>query len=123
MASFYLVDDSLFVLTQLKQILQKAGHTVAGTAQNGEAALAYLEGCSTLPDVITLDITMPGMDGIDVLRRIRKSWPEILCIVVTGLGKKDFVLEARGLGAAGYIIKPLNRDRVLEKLAEALSCF
>jgi DNA-binding NtrC family response regulator len=61
------------------------------------------------------------MDGMDVLRRIRKSWPEILCIVVTGLGKKDLVVEARCLGAAGYIIKPLNRDRVLEKLAEALS--
>jgi len=120
MARFYLVDDSLFVLTQLKQILIKGGHAVIGSAQSGEAALGYLEGHADAVDVITLDITMPGLDGLEALRRIRERWPQLICVVITGLGKRDLVLEARGLGAAGYLIKPLRRDAVLEKLAEIL---
>jgi two-component system chemotaxis response regulator CheY len=120
MARFYLVDDSLFVLTQLKQIVQKGGHEVSGSAQNGEAALQYLEEHAGAVDVITLDITMPGIDGMETLRRIRCRWPDKICIVVSGLAKRDLVLEARALGAAGYIIKPLSRDAVLERLAEIL---
>ena len=120
MARFYLVDDSLFVLTQLRQILQKGGHEVCGSAQNGDAALQYLEEYADTIDVITLDITMPGPDGIETLRRIRARWPEKVCIVVSGLAKRDLVLEARALGAAGYIIKPLSRDAVMERLAEIL---
>jgi len=120
MARFYLVDDSLFVLTQLKQIIQKGGHEVCGSAQNGEAALQYLEEHASAIDVITLDITMPGPDGIETLRRIRERWPEKVCIIVSGLAKRDLVLDARNLGAAGYLLKPLSRDAVLARLAEIL---
>ena len=118
MACFYLIDDSLFVLTQLKQILQKGGHEVCGSAQNGEAALQYLEEQHHIPDAITLDITMPGMDGMEVLRQIRERWPEKTCVIISGLAGRDLVLEARKLGAVGYIVKPLIRETVLDKLRE-----
>jgi len=121
MARFYLVDDSLFVLTQLTQILEKGGHQVAGSAQSGEDALRFLEEHADAVDAITLDITMPGLDGMEILARIHKEWPALIPLIVSGLAKRDLVLEAGRLGAAGYLIKPLVRERVLEKIAEALA--
>jgi len=120
MARFYLVDDSLFVLTQLTQILEKGGHQVVGSAQNGEDALQFLEEHADMADAVTIDITMPGLDGMGLLERIHQKWPALIPLIVSGLAKRELVLEAGRLGAAGYLIKPLVRERVIEKIAEAL---
>jgi two-component system chemotaxis response regulator CheY len=120
MARFYLVDDSLFVLTQLKQILEKGGHEVVDSAQSGEMALQFLEERAREIEVVTIDITMPGADGMTILDRIHQKWPAIITLIVSGLAKRDLVLEAGRLGASGYLIKPLVRERVLEKIAEVL---
>lgn len=120
MARVLIVDDSSFILTQMSQILIKGGHTVAGTAADGDQALAFLAGHSAAVDIVTLDVTMPGASGIEVLRRIAGSWPHIACLVVTGIGKKETVIESRELGAAGYLIKPLSSAKVLAKIDEVL---
>jgi len=121
MASILIVDDSAFVTTQLTQILVKGGHTVSAALPGGDEAIAFLEENAGSINLVTLDITMPGTSGIDTLRHIRMHWPGILCVVVSGIGKKETVLETRELGAAGYIVKPLSRERVLSKIGEILS--
>ena len=120
MARVLIVDDSSFILTQLSQILVKGGHSVAGTAADGEQAMAFLAGNSAAVDIVTLDVTMPGAGGIEVLRLIRTSYPHIACLVVTGIGKKETVIETRELGAAGYLIKPLSSAKVLARIDEIL---
>jgi len=121
LARILVVDDSAFVTTQLSQILVKGGHTIAAVAVSGDDAIACLEARADQIDLVTLDITMPGTSGVDTLRHIRMHWPQMLCVVVSGIGKKETVLEVRELGAAGYIIKPLQRERVLEKISEVLA--
>lgn len=121
MARILVADDSIFITTQLSQILTKGGHTIAGLANSGDEAIAFLETRANEVDLVTLDITMPGTSGVDTLRHIRMNWPLLPCVVVSGIGKKETVLEVRELGAAGYIVKPLQRERVLEKITAVLA--
>ena len=121
MARILVVDDSSFVTTQLSQIMIKGGHTVAAAVSSGDEAISFLEKYKDLVDLVTLDITMPGTSGIDTLRHLRLHWPEIACVVVSGIGKRETVLATKELGAAGYIIKPLEKTRVLDKIEEVLA--
>lgn len=113
------VDDDKLMREVLKAILRDEGYTVAGEAGNGEAALALCD--KSRPDVVCLDVNMPGMSGLDVLKALRKRCPDTKVVMITGDASMGTVREAVGLGALGYIIKPFNVGRVVDSLKACLS--
>ncbi len=113
-----LVDDSAFVVKQLQQIFVSENYKVVGTAENGEeGVLMYKE---HKPDLVTLDITMPKMDGITALTKIMEFDKEAKVVMVSALGKEDMVKKALLAGAKNYITKPLDRKKVLERVKMVL---
>lgn len=115
------VDDSQFILKQMHQILVSRNFNVVDTALNGvEALMKYKEKQNDI-HLITLDITMPEMDGLTTLKKLKEINPEVNVIMVTALGTADTVKEAIKLGAKGYIVKPLNREKVLERIGKIFS--
>lgn len=116
-----IVDDSLFVAKQLGQILTSEGYDVVATAADGKEGLdKYKELCPNI-DLVTMDITMPKMDGITALDQIMAFDKNAKVIMVSALGKEELVKKSLLLGAKNYIIKPLNRAKVLERIAASLN--
>ncbi len=110
------VDDSVFVTKQLQQILVSEAYDVVATAENGEVALEKYKSMYPEIDLVTMDITMPKMDGIEALRRLVEFDKNAKIIMISAIGKQDLVKEALILGAKNYIVKPLNRNKVLERI-------
>src|SRR5690348_15311762 len=98
------IDDEPQVGMIFSKVLQSAGYEVVA-AESGEEALKKLE---TRPDVIFLDIKLPGMDGVETLRRIRKSSPDLPVVMMTAYQTVDSAVESMRLGACDYLIKPLD---------------
>ncbi|MDR1316898.1 MAG: response regulator [Spirochaetales bacterium] len=116
-----IVDDSIFVAKQLSQILTSVGFEVAATAEDGEAGLEKYKELFPNVDVVTMDITMPKMDGITALEKIIEFDKNANVIMVSALGKNDLVKKALLTGAKNYIIKPLDRKKVLERIVALLN--
>jgi two-component system chemotaxis response regulator CheY len=112
------VDDSQFILKQLSQIFVSRHFTVVDTALNGAEALLKYKAKQADIHLITLDITMPEMDGLTALKKLKELDPDVNIIMVTALGTADTVKEAIKLGAKGYIVKPLDRGKVLERIGK-----
>jgi len=110
------VDDSMFVAKQLTQILTSAGFEIAGTAANGEEAIEKYKELHPKVDLVTMDITMPRMDGVSALKKIIDFDKEAVVIMISALGKNDLVKESLMTGAKNYIVKPLDRKKVLERV-------
>lgn len=115
MKSVLIVDDSRTSRRVLKDILERAGYKIAGEAINGKEGVEMYE--KLRPDIVTMDITMPEMDGIEALRTIKKEHPEAVIIMVTAAGQKDKMMEAVKIGAAEFVAKPFVEETVLEALA------
>lgn len=116
-----LVDDSVFVTKQISQILGSEGYEIVGTAGDGfEGVQKYKELCPNV-DLVTMDITMPKMDGITALEQIMEFDKNARVVMITALGKEELVKKAILMGAKNYIIKPLDRKSVLERVATILS--
>ncbi len=115
-----IVDDSIFVKKQLGQILTSEGFEVVATAANGKEALELYQENHPGIDIVTLDITMPVMDGITALEKIIAFDSEARIIMVSALGKQDLVKKSFMLGAKNYIVKPLDRKKVLERFSRVL---
>lgn len=116
MASVLIVDDAFVIREKLRIILKKAGHEVVGEAGNGlQATMMYKR---LRPDIVTMDITMPGVNGIDGLKRIRAYDSHACVIVISAMSQKTMVLEALEAGAAGFILKPFNHQKVLAVIEE-----
>ena len=114
-----IVDDSAFVVKQLQQIFVSEKYNVVGTAENGEeGVLLYKE---YKPDLVTMDITMPKMEGITALTKIIEYDKNAKVVMVSALGKEDMVKKALLAGAKNYITKPLDRKKVLERIKMVLS--
>ena len=113
-SSVLIVDDSRTSRRILKDILDRAGYKVAGEAINGKEGVAYY--VKFQPDIVTMDITMPEMDGIEALRQIKRENPKAKVIMITAAGQKDKMMEAVKLGAAEFISKPFVEETVLEAL-------
>ncbi|WP_198469617.1 response regulator [Acetomicrobium sp. S15 = DSM 107314] len=119
MTRVLVVDDAAFMRMMLKDILLKGGFEIAGEATNGaEAVRLYQE---LKPDLVTMDITMPEVDGIAAVKEIKKIDPNAKVVMVSAMGQQAMVIEAIQAGASDFIVKPFQPDRVLEALKKALS--
>ena len=118
MARILIVDDSEFFRETLREIFEQEGHAVAGEAENGaEGFELYKE---LRPDLTTMDITMPVMDGIEALRLILAYDPEAKVIMASSSAQNNKVSESLILGAYEFLPKPFDRNRLLEVVAEVL---
>ena len=111
-----LVDDETEFATTLAERLELRGMTVR-TAADGEAALPMVE--DDPPDIIVLDLMMPGIGGMETLKRIKASHADIPVILLTGRGSTKEGIEGMRLGAFDYMMKPIDLDQLLQKLEEA----
>ena len=114
-----IVDDATFMRMMLRDILSKNGFEIVGEAENGKIAVQMYE--ELKPDVVTMDITMPEMDGIAAVKEIKTTYPDAKVVMVSAMGQQAMVIEAIRSGAADFIVKPFQPDRVLEALGKALS--
>jgi len=113
-----IVDDAAFMRMMLKNILSQNGYEIAGEASNGlEAVNLYKE---LKPDLVTMDITMPEMDGITAVKEIKKIDPEAKIIMCSAMGQQAMVIESIQAGAKDFIVKPFQPDRVLEAVRKVL---
>ena len=116
MIKVIIVDDSRIFRKMLKAVFVENGHEVIGEAGNGEEVLEMLKTCT--PDLITLDITMPVMDGITALQKIKEEYPSQKVIMVSAAGQKAKVIDSLKYGAADFIQKPFDPDDVAAVLAK-----
>jgi two-component system, chemotaxis family, chemotaxis protein CheY len=116
--SVLIVDDLAFIKIVLRDILEKAGFRVAGEASNGEQAIALYQ--DTRPDVVLMDITMPGMDGLVAMKKIREIDPAAKVIICSSVGQQQVMIQALQQGARDFIVKPFQPARVVSALKKAL---
>ena len=112
------VDDAALMRMMVKDILSKNGYEVVGEAENGAKALEKYQ--ELKPDLTTMDITMPEMDGISAVKEIRKIDPNAKIVMCSAMGQQAMVIEAIQAGARDFIVKPFQADRVLEAVRKAV---
>jgi len=115
-----IVDDSMFVTKQISQILTSEGFDVVGSASDGEQGVEKYKELYPNVDLVTMDITMPKMDGVTALEKILEFDKEAKIVMISALGKQDLVKKSLMLGAKNYIVKPLDRAKVLERILMSL---
>lgn len=115
--TFLVVDDAVFMRTVLKKMLSEAGYCVVGEAGNGIEAIELAQ--KYKPDMMTLDITMPEMDGIEAIEGILKVSPHTQIIMCSAMGQQAKVVEAIKRGAKDFIVKPFEKTRVLQAILNA----
>jgi len=114
------VDDSMFIAKQLGQIFSSEGFEVVATAADGSQGLEKYKEMHPNVDMVTMDITMPVMDGVTALEKILEFDKEANVIMISALGKEDVVKKCLLMGAKSYIVKPLDRKKVLERVVSVL---
>ena len=114
------IDDSMFVTKQLSQILTSEGFEIVGIATDGEEGIEKYKELFPNVDIVTMDITMPKMDGVTALEKIMEFDKEARVVIISALGKQDLVKKSLLLGARNYIVKPLDRKKVLERILMSL---
>ena len=119
MPSVLIADDAAFMRMMIKNILTEAGYEIAGEAENGVVAVAKWK--ELRPDLTTMDITMPEMDGIAALKEIREADPSAKVVMCSAMGQQAMVIESIQAGARDFIVKPFQADRVIEAVSKALS--
>ena len=113
-----IVDDAAFMRMMIKDILQKNGFDVVGEASNGVEAVNLYK--KERPDVVTMDITMPDMDGIEAVKEIRVYDSNAKIIMCSAMGQQSMVMDAIKSGAKDFIVKPFQADRVLEAIRKVI---
>jgi len=115
-----IVDDSMFVTKQISQILTSEGFEVVGSASDGEQGVEKYKELYPNVDLVTMDITMPKMDGVAALEKILEFDKNARIVMISALGKQDLVKKSLMIGAKNYIVKPLDRAKVLERIMMSL---
>ena len=116
MLKVLIVDDSLIIRKKISKILENLGHKVVFDATNGQEAIdAYFK---YKPDLVTMDITMPDMDGITAVKHIIKDEKEAKIIMITSHGQEDMVIKSIQAGAVGYILKPITDEKLAQVIGE-----
>ena len=111
MAKILIVDDSRTMRKMLRGMLTEAGHEVVAEAGNGAEAMKSIK--EFMPDLVTLDITMPEMDGLTCLKLIKTDFPQVKVIMVSAAGQKEKVLEALKCGASDFLQKPFENENAI----------
>ena len=114
-----IVDDAAFMRMMIKDILTKNGYEVVGEAENGLKAIQLYK--EHKPDLVTMDITMPEMDGIQAVKEIKKMDPSAKVIMCSAMGQQMMVMEAIQAGARDFIVKPFQQERVIQAIEKALA--
>ncbi|MGI5936498.1 MAG: response regulator [Oscillospiraceae bacterium] len=114
MAKIMIVDDAAFMRITIKNMLKKSSHEVVGEAENGKVAVERYKLLN--PDIVTMDITMPEMDGITALKEIMKIDPSAKVIMVSAMGQEAMVREAVINGAKGFIVKPFKEEGIISAI-------
>jgi two-component system chemotaxis response regulator CheY len=115
MKKVLIVDDAAFMRVSIKNMLSKNGYEVAGEAENGKIALQKFQELN--PDVVTMDITMPEMDGLESLKAILAIQPAAQVVMISAMGQESMVRDAVISGAKGFIVKPFKEDVLVSALA------
>lgn len=117
---FVIVDDAIFMRTLLKRMIEEEeNYKVVGEARNGYEAIQQAKKHN--PDIITMDITMPDMDGITAVKEILAVCPGVKIIMVSAMGQQSIVIDAIKNGARDFIVKPFEKSRVLQAIKNVLS--
>ncbi len=119
MSSVLIVDDALFMRKLIREALEPLGFNIAGEAQNGAEAINSYN--ILKPDLITMDIVMPDMDGLQALKIIRETSTDVRVIMITAVDQRDSMLEAMRLGVSDFVVKPFDDDRIVSAVEKAMS--
>lgn len=114
-----IVDDAAFMRMMIKNIVTKNGYEVVGEAENGQVAVELYK--QQKPDLVTMDITMPEMNGIEGVKAIRGIDPGANIIMCSAMGQQAMVMEAIQAGAKDFIVKPFQQDRILQAIERVLA--
>ncbi|MEG1003085.1 response regulator [Clostridium sp.] len=114
MINILIVDDAAFMRMMIKDILEKNGFNIVGEASNGVEAVELYK--KEKPDVVTMDITMPKLDGIEAVKIIREYDKDAKIIMCSAMGQQGMVMDAIRAGAKDFIVKPFQADRVVEAI-------
>jgi len=109
-----IVDDAAFMRVSIKNMLSRHDYEIVGEAENGKVAIIKYQ--ELKPDIVTMDITMPEMDGLTSLKEILALDPSANVIMVSAMGQESMVREAVLAGAKGFIVKPFKEDTILSAL-------
>ena len=115
-----IIDDSAFIAKQLSKILTSEGFEVADTAANGDQGVKKYVALFPNVDLVTMDITMPGLDGVSALEKILEFDKQAVVIMISAVGNEDAVRNCFQIGAKNYIVKPLEREKVLQRVIPVL---
>ncbi|MFZ7101483.1 MAG: response regulator [Peptococcaceae bacterium] len=119
MSKVLVVDDAGFMRMMIKDILNKNGFEVVGEAENGHKAIEKFQ--ELRPDIVTMDITMPELDGIAAVKAIKQIDPAARILMCSAMGQQAMVIDAIQAGAKDFIVKPFKPERVLEAVSKALA--
>lgn len=114
-----IVDDAAFMRMMIKNIVTRYGYEVAGEAENGKQAVALYS--ELKPDLVTMDITMPEMDGIESVKAIRLLDQNANIIMISAMGQQAMVMDAIQAGAKDFIVKPFQQERVMQAIERVLN--
>jgi len=115
MKKVLVVDDAAFMRVSISKMLTSNGYEVIGEAENGKIAIKKFQELS--PDIVTMDITMPEMDGLASLKEILAVNPNANIIMISAMGQESMVREAVMAGAKGFIVKPFKENVILDALS------
>lgn len=118
MARILIVDDAKFMRVILRNILRQANHEIVGEAENGREAVALYQ--QLQPDLVTMDITMPEMNGLDAVREIKRNHPQAKIIMCSAMGQQKTIIEAIEAGARDFLVKPFDESSVVESVKSVL---
>lgn len=118
MTNVLIVDDAKFMRVTLSTMLKNGNYEIAGEAENGEEAIKLYKELN--PDIVTMDITMPVMNGIEAIKAIKKFDPHAEIVVCSAMGQQKVVVEAIESGASDFISKPFDENRVIETIRRVL---
>ena len=113
-----IVDDSRVVHTEMNRMLADTDFEIVGFCRSGEEALMTYE--TLMPKIVTMDIVMPGKDGLDTSEELLRKWPDARIVMVSSLAYGDITERARELGAKGLIFKPFDKDTLISALQNAV---
>lgn len=119
MGKILIVDDSAIMRKNIRTVVERGGHEVIAEASDGREVLTQY--INHKPDLVTMDINMKSMDGIDALKVLIKTFPNAKVIMISAQGQKVQVLEAIKLGAKSYLVKPFEPDKLLEVIQKVLA--